>query len=153
MPRYILGRPAWSHPPSSRACGEASVCPGWCSACSMQNAFCTPNGYARRGGSHPYVKNDRSTVQMVLFTFSGPLPRRTEGRFYWRRPNPQGRQSLHVDGATGTAVNKECYSEWLAILGCLSSVTFLCPQACLSQTGQGFGPNFPNYGHHLHRGV
>mgnify|MGYP003316212974 CR=1 FL=1 len=55
--------------------------------------------------------------------------------------------------STGTAVNKECYSEWLAILGCLSSVTFLCPQACLSQTGQGFGPNFPNYGHHLHRGV
>ena len=82
------------------------MCPGWCWACSMQNAFCTPNGFARRGGSHPYVKDDRSTVQMVLCTFSGPLPRRTEDRIYWHRPNPQGRQSLHVDHAsTGTAIN------------------------------------------------
>ena len=92
------------------------MCPGWCWACSIQSAFCTPNGYARRAGSHPYVKDDRSTVQMVLCTFSGPLPRRTEDRIYWHRPNPQERQSLHVDQASpGTAVNEEGYSEWLVM--------------------------------------
>ena len=77
--------------------------------------------------NHPYVKDDRSTVQMVLFRFSGTLPRRAEGRFYRHRPNPQGRQSLHVDQATGTAVNKEGYSEWLAILGLPFQRLFMPP--------------------------
>ena len=76
----------------------------------MHSVRPTPKGYARRAWSHPYVKDNKSTVQMVLCTFSDT----PEGRFYRYRPNPQGDDFGALMGAVWVILKlfrMECFSD------------------------------------------